>query len=75
MDHVILLMCIEVSEDKEEREKKILLNLLLQQNINVTKRLKVHRECTPDKDILGKIHSLNYLPVKPRYLHSYLILV
>lgn len=55
--------------------KRILSNLLLQQNISMTKRLNVHRECTPDQDVLEKVHSLNFLQIKPPYLPSYVILI
>lgn len=75
MDHVILLMWAEVSEDGEALVKKILSNLLLQQNVSMTKRLNVPRECTPDQDLLEKVHSLNFFQINPSCLHSYLIFI
>jgi len=73
VDHVILLMWTEVSED-EERVKKIS-NLLLQQNASVTKKLNIHRQGTPDQDVLEKVQSLNFIQIKPPHFYSYLIII
>lgn len=54
---------------------KILSNLLLQQNVSMTKKLDVHRECTPDEEVLEKVDSSNFFQVKRPYLHMYLILI
>lgn len=71
MNPVIFLMWVAVLEDGERVSEDNAIKLAS----SAKRSLNGHKERTPDREVLEKVHSSKCFQPEPPCLHSYLILI